>query len=75
MVKQEVLLSPLPRIMNLVIEAATSEMKTGKTIAKSSHSTRPKVVVNRFPENQDVFRDLNWYPVNFPIVVLLNLQC
>ena len=39
MVKQEVLLSPLPRIMNLVIEAATSEMKTGKTIAKSSHST------------------------------------
>ena len=26
-----------------------------KTIAKSNHSTRPQVVVNRFPENQDMF--------------------
>ena len=30
-------------------------MKTAKTIVKSNHSTRPQVVVNRFPENQDVF--------------------
>ena len=40
---------------NLVIEAARSEMKTAKTIVKSNHSTRQQVVVNRFPENQDVF--------------------
>ena len=43
------------REKNLVIEAARSEMKTAKTIVKSNHSTRPQVVVNRFPENQDVF--------------------
>ena len=30
-------------------------MKTAKAIAKSNHSTRPQVVVNHFPENQDVF--------------------
>ena len=30
-------------------------VKTAKPIAKSNHSTRPQVVVNRFPENQDVF--------------------
>ena len=30
-------------------------MKTAKTIVKLNHSTRPQVVVNRFPENQDVF--------------------
>ena len=30
-------------------------MKTAKTIAKSKRSTRPQVVVNRFPENKDVF--------------------
>ena len=29
--------------------------KTAKTIAKLNHSTRPKVVANRFPDNQDVF--------------------
>ena len=29
-------------------------MNTAKTMAKSSHSIRPQVVVNRFPENQDV---------------------
>ena len=40
---------------NLVIEAARSELKTAKTIVKSNHSTRPQVVVNSFPENQDVF--------------------
>ena len=40
---------------NLVIVAARSEMKTAKTIVKSNHSTRQQVVVNRFPENQDVF--------------------
>ena len=43
------------REKNLVIEAARSEMKTANTIVKSNHSTRPQVVVNRFPENQDVF--------------------
>ena len=39
----------------LVIDAAKSEMKTAKTIVKSNHSTKSQVVVNRFPENQDVF--------------------
>ena len=53
------------REKNLVIEAARSKMKTAKTAAKSNHSTKPQVVMNRFPENQDVF--------NFPLVVLLNL--
>ena len=43
------------REKNLIIETARSKMKTAKTIAKSNHSTRPQVVVNRFPENQDVF--------------------
>ena len=43
------------REKNLVIEAARSDMKTAKTIVKSNHSTRPQVVVIRFPENQDVF--------------------
>ena len=53
------------REKNLVIEAARSKMKTAKTVVKSNHSTKPQVVMNRFPENQDVF--------NFPLVVLLNL--
>ena len=43
------------REKNLIIETARSKMKTAKTIAKSNHSTRPQVVVNRFPEHQDVF--------------------
>ena len=43
------------REKNIVLEAARSKMKTAKTIAKSNHSTRPQVVVNRIPENQDVF--------------------
>ena len=43
------------REKNLVIEAARPKMKTAKTIAKSNHSTRTQVVVNRFPEHQDVF--------------------
>ena len=43
------------RKKNLIIEAARSKMKTAKTITKSNHSTRPQVVVNRFPEHQDVF--------------------
>ena len=43
------------REKNLVIEAARSEVKTAKAIAKSNHSVRPQLVVNHFPENQDVF--------------------
>ena len=42
------------RDKNLVIEAARSEMKTAKAIAKSNHSTIPQVVVNRFPGDQNV---------------------
>ena len=42
------------RERNLVIEADRLEMKTAKTIAKWNHPTR-QVVVNRFPENQEVF--------------------
>ena len=37
-------------------------MKTAKTIAKSNHSTRPEVVVNRFPEHQDVFNGSKLVP-------------
>ena len=37
-------------------------MKTSKTIAKSNHSTRPQVVVNRFPEHQDVFNGSKLVP-------------
>ena len=40
---------------NLVFEAARSEVKATKTIAKLNHTIRPQVVVNRSPENQDVF--------------------
>ena len=43
------------REKNFVIEVARLEIKTAKAIAKLNHSTRPQVVVNRFPENQDVF--------------------
>lgn len=43
------------RETNFVIEAARCEVKIAKTIVKSNHSIRPQVVVNRFPENQDVF--------------------
>ena len=43
------------REKHLIIEATRSEMKTAKTIVKSNHSIRPQVVVNHFPENQDVF--------------------
>ena len=50
------------REKNLIIEAARSKMKTAKTIAKSSHSTRPQVVVNRFPEHQDVFNGSKLVP-------------
>ena len=47
---------------NLVIEAARSKMKTTKTIAKSNHSTRPQVVVNCFPEHQDVLNGSKLVP-------------
>ena len=47
------------RKKNLFIEAARSEMKTGKAIVKSNHFIRPQVVLNRFPENQDVFNRSN----------------
>lgn len=40
---------------NLVTEAARSDVKTANTIPKSNLSIRPQKVVNRFPENQDVF--------------------
>lgn len=43
------------REKNSIIEATRSKMKTAKTIAKSNLSTRPQVVVNYFPENQDLF--------------------
>ena len=58
------------RELNLVAEAVRPEMEIEKTIAKSNHSTRPQVVVNRFPENQDMFKDLNWFLENFPMQVL-----
>ena len=45
----------------LIIEAARSNMKTAKTIVKSNHSTR-QVVVNRFPDNQDVFNGSKLVP-------------
>ena len=53
------------REKNLVIEAARLEMKTAKTIAKSNHSTRPQVVVNRFPENQNLFNRSKLVPGDF----------
>ena len=43
------------REKNLIIKAARSKMKTAKAKAKSNHSARLQVVVNRFPEHQDVF--------------------
>ena len=54
------------REKNLIIEAARSKMKTAKTIAKSNHSTRPQVVVNRFPEHQDVFNGSKLVPGELP---------
>ena len=51
---------------NLIIEAARSKMKTTKTIAKSNHSTRSQVVVNRFPEHQDVFNGSKLVPGELP---------
>ena len=53
------------REKNLVIEAARLEMKAAKTTAKSNHSTRPQVVVNRFPENQDLFNRSKLVPGDF----------
>ena len=50
------------REKNLIIEASRSKMKTGKTIAKLNHSTRPQVVVNHFPEHQDVFNGSKLVP-------------
>ena len=50
------------REKNLIIQAARSKMKTAKTIAKSNHSTRPSVVVNHFPEHQDVFNGSKLVP-------------
>ena len=37
-------------------------MKTAKTIAKSDYSTTSQVVVNRFPEHQDVFNGSKLVP-------------
>ena len=37
-------------------------MKTAKTIAKSNYSTTSQVVVNRFPEHQDVFNGSKLVP-------------
>ena len=51
---------------NLIIEAARSKMKTTKTIGKSNHSTRSQVVVNRFPEHQDVFNGSKLVPGELP---------
>ena len=50
------------RKRNLIIEAARSKIKTAKTIAKSNHSIRPQVVVNRFAEHQDVFNGSKLVP-------------
>ena len=43
------------KLLKFVIEAARCVVKIAKTIVKSNHSIRPQVVVNRFPEDQDVF--------------------
>ena len=43
------------KLLKFFIEAARCEVKIAKTIVKSNHSIRPQVVVNRFPEDQDVF--------------------
>ena len=53
------------REKNWIIEAVRSKMKTAKTIAKSNHSTRPQVVVNCFPEDQDVFNGSKLLPGEF----------
>ena len=50
------------REKNLIIEAARTKMKTAKTIAKSSHSTGPQVVANRFAEHQDLFNGSKLVP-------------
>ena len=50
------------REKNLINETARSKMKTEKTIAKSNHSTRPQLVVKRFPEHQDVFNESKLVP-------------
>ena len=50
------------REKNLIFETARSKMKTAKTIAKLNHSTRPQVVVNYFPEHQDVFNGSKLVP-------------
>ena len=50
------------REKNLIIEAARTKMKTANTIAKSSHSTGPQVVANRFAEHQDLFNGSKLVP-------------
>ena len=50
------------REKNLIIEAARTKIKTAKAIAKSSHSTGPQVVVNRFAEHQDLFNGSKLVP-------------
>ena len=59
------------REKNLVIEAARSEVKAAKTIPKSSHCIRSQVVVNRFPENQDVFSRSKLVPGELSYTVFL----
>ena len=53
------------REKNSIIEATRSKMKTAKTIAKSNLSTRPQVVVNYFPEDEDVFNGSKLLPGEF----------
>lgn len=40
-------------------------LKAAKAMAKSNHSTRPQVVVNCFPEDQDVFNGSKLLPGEF----------
>ena len=53
------------REKNFVFEAPRLGVKTVKTIPKSNHSIRPKVFVNCFPENQDVFNRSKLVPQIF----------
>ena len=55
-----------------MIEAARSEVKRAKTIAKSNYSFKLEVVVNCFPENEDVLNRSKLVSGNFPIQMLWN---
>ena len=45
----------LLELIDIQFRESKIKMKTAKTIAKSNHPPRPQVVVNYFPENQDLF--------------------